>query len=59
MSATHIIAKKVSTEDMPIPREVLVDYALRQVSEGEVLVFHYHPVVFTVNAGTAAIDSVS
>jgi hypothetical protein len=49
MTATSIIAKKVSTEDMPIPREVLVDYALRQVSDGEVLIFHYHPVVFTVN----------
>jgi len=48
MSAIDIITKKVSTEDMPIPREVVVDYALRQVREGEVIVFHYHPVVFTV-----------
>ena len=49
MNAVDVITKKVSSEDMPIPREVLVDYTLRQVSEGEVLIFHYHPVVFKVN----------
>lgn len=48
MSAIDIIIKKVSTEGFPVSRERLVDYVLRQINDGEVLVFHYHPVVFTV-----------
>jgi len=43
-----VITKKVSAEGFSIPREILVAHVMGQIDNGQVKLFHYHPVVFTV-----------
>jgi hypothetical protein len=49
MSAIDIIVKKTSSEGIDIPREAVVKYILEKIVAGQVVVFEYGQVVFTVN----------